>query len=237
MLKFQSALDREVKLAPVDLSAVDEAGTFSGYASLFGVADLGRDIVEPGAFRRSLIKRPANDIRMLYQHDPSTVIGHWTSIEEDTRGLKVTGQLCLSVTKAKEVHALMRRGALDGLSIGFRTVEGHTNSKTGLRHLSQIDLWEISVVTFPLLPEARVDEVKSGNDLPTLRDFERYLTRDAGFTRKQARTIISSGYSSLTGERDAAYELPSQVLARKNMADAILFLAKRIHPNSRTHNS
>jgi HK97 family phage prohead protease len=135
-------------------------GLFEGYASLFGVADLGRDVVEPGAFRESLARRGMRGIKLLWQHDPGEPIGRWLSLAEDARGLKVRGQLNLAVGRAREIHALMREGAIDGLSIGFRTERARTDGKSGLRRLAKIDLWEISVVTFPMLPGARVGAVK-----------------------------------------------------------------------------
>jgi HK97 family phage prohead protease len=151
----------EVKFARADLSAVDADGTFSGYASLFGKADLGRDMVMPGAFRASLKTRDIGGVKLLFQHDPNEPIGVWLDIREDSNGLFVKGRLTTEVERAREVLSLMRAGALDGLSIGYRTVRGLTDPKSGIRRLMEVDLWEISVVTFPMLPEARVSSVKS----------------------------------------------------------------------------
>jgi HK97 family phage prohead protease len=151
----------EVKFARADLSAVEADGTFAGYASLFGKADLARDMVMPGAFRTSLARRGLGGIKLLFQHDPNEPIGVWLDIREDAKGLFVRGRLTTEVARAREVLSLMRAGALDGLSIGYRTVRGVTDAKTGIRRLLEVDLWEISVVTFPMLPEARVDTVKS----------------------------------------------------------------------------
>jgi uncharacterized protein len=150
-----------MKFTPLDLKQVEADGTFSGYASLFNTEDMGRDIVLPGAFRDSLRERGAAGIKLLYQHNPAEPIGIWESLEEDSRGLLARGRLMLAVARAREVLALMRAGALDGLSIGFRAVTGQRDAKTGIRRLARIDLWEISIVTFPLLPEARVAQVKS----------------------------------------------------------------------------
>ncbi len=97
---------------------------------------------------------------MLFQHDPAAPIGIWREVREDSRGLFVRGQLMSEVEKGREVLALMRAGAIDGLSIGFRTVKGRTDAKSGVRSLLEVDLWEISVVTFPMLPAARVSAVK-----------------------------------------------------------------------------
>ncbi len=151
---------QEMKLLAVPLNVVDVDGVFEGYASLFGVADLGKDVVMPGAFRDSLKKRAAHAVRLLWQHDPGEPIGRWLSIAEDRRGLRVRGRLNLAVERARDIHALMRDGAVDGLSIGFRVERARAERPTGLRRLEKLDLWEISIVTFPMLPDARVETVK-----------------------------------------------------------------------------
>lgn len=156
----------ERKFVGVTIADVRADGTFDGYASLFGKLDLARDVVEPGAFTASLARRGAAGVRMLYQHDPAVPIGTWTEIREDARGLFVRGRLALAAAKAREVRALMREGALDGLSIGFRAVRARTDAKTGIRRIMEVDLWEISVVTFPMLPEARIGAVKATRRMP-----------------------------------------------------------------------
>lgn len=151
---------REVKLLAEPPHRVEADGVFEGYASLFGRADLGGDVVAPGAFAESLRRRGAGGVRLLWQHDPAEPIGRWLQLVEDERGLKARGELNLAVARAREVHALMRQGAVDGLSIGFRVERARAERATGLRRLERIDLWEISVVTFPMLPDARVSGVK-----------------------------------------------------------------------------
>ena len=130
-------------------------GHFTGYASLFGVPDLGRDVVAPGAFAASLSVRGTEGVRMLWQHDPAEPVGRWLSLREDARGLRVEGRLNLAVQRARELDALLREGSLDGLSIGFRTVRARPE-RGGTRRLEAIDLWEISLVTFPLQAGARI---------------------------------------------------------------------------------
>ena len=145
------------------LTALEGDGLFEGYASLFNIVDLGNDIVAAGAFSETIGKRGARGVKMLWQHNAAEPIGVWLSIEEDLRGLKVRGRLNLDVAKAREVYSLMREGSVDGLSIGFRAQKAVRDSKNGLRRLEKLDLWEISVVTFPMLPQARVNAVKRGN--------------------------------------------------------------------------
>lgn len=160
MAALQKTGAPEVKRAELPLLQANEAGAFSGYASLFGVVDSGGDMVMAGAFARSLIKRGASGVKMLWQHQAAEPIGLWASIVEDSRGLKVEGRLDLSVARAREAASLMRKGAIDGLSIGFRTLRATTEKSSGVRRLHEIDLWEISVVTFPMLSQARIGAVK-----------------------------------------------------------------------------
>ena len=122
---------RETKFAAAEISEVEADGSFSGYASLFDETDLNRDRVMKGAFLKSIGKRGAAGIRMLFQHDPAAPIGVWREVREDGRGLFVRGRLMTEVAKGREVLALMRAGAIDGLSIGFRTVRGRTDAKSG----------------------------------------------------------------------------------------------------------
>lgn len=159
-MKERYRLPLEAKLLPVQPRHVVGDGTFEGYASLFRIPDLGKDIVEPGAFRESLAQRGPTGIRMLWQHDPAEPIGRWLSLHEDGRGLFVRGRLTLAVARAREIHALMRAGAIDGLSIGFRSEKARTEPRTGLRRLERVDLWEVSIVTFPMLPHARISAVQ-----------------------------------------------------------------------------
>jgi HK97 family phage prohead protease len=136
---------------------------FEGYASLFGKADGAGDVVAPGAFAASLRRRPASQVRMLYQHSALEPLGVWETIREDARGLYVRGRLVLDVRRARDVRALIAEGALDGLSIGFRTVRARRDPASGRRILTEIDLWEISVVTFPLLSGSAVTAVGNSN--------------------------------------------------------------------------
>ncbi|MEX0859717.1 MAG: HK97 family phage prohead protease [Cucumibacter sp.] len=131
-------------------------GSFAGYASLFGETDQAGDLVMPGAFRRSLARRAAGRVRMLFQHDPKEPIGVWTRIAENASGLFVEGRLIEGVGRAETLKTLITAGAVDGLSIGFRTVKATRNPADGVRRLWQIDLWEVSIVTFPMLDAARI---------------------------------------------------------------------------------
>lgn len=187
-----------------------EIGVFEGLASTFGTPDRVGDVIEPGAFRAS-IARPQR-IKLLWQHDARAPIGVWERIAETAAGLEVKGRLVLEVQQAREALALLRAGAVDALSIGFSVPKGGAayDREKAVRRISRIELWEVSVVTFPANPKARVDRVKArlrGADLPTEREFERFLTRDAGFSRSQARVILGSGYKALVSRQDAGHGL------------------------------
>jgi HK97 family phage prohead protease len=215
----------ELKFTALVLQRVEPDGTFTGYASLFGVEDMGHDIVLAGAFRDSLAKRGARGIKMLLQHDPAQPIGVWEQLTEDARGLFARGRLMLDVARARETLSLMRAGALDGLSIGFRTVVGTRDARTGIRRLAKIDLWEISIVTFPLLPDARVANVKArpfAHRAPTEREFERWLTQDAGLSRSQARAVIRSGHKGLTMQDAAGRHPRDRLIAQIEEATRLL---------------
>lgn len=150
---------------PPALMTVGPDGIIAGYASLYDVPDMGGDVVARGAFAATLARRPAADVRLLFQHDPKEPVGVWTAIEEDAIGLRVEGRLALDNSRARDLAALVTAGAIDGLSIGFKTVLGTRNPRTGLRRLTRIDLWEISIVTFPMLPGARITR-KSASTYP-----------------------------------------------------------------------
>jgi hypothetical protein len=137
--------------------AVTPDGVFSGYAAIFARRDLGGDVIEPGAFAETLRARGgAAGLRVLFMHDPKEPIGTLELAREDGRGLMVRGRLIPGVRRAHEVYALVKAGALDGLSIGFKPVRARRDPVAGVRRLIAIDLWEVSLVTFPLMPEARL---------------------------------------------------------------------------------
>ena len=131
----------------------------AGYASLFGLRDKGGDIVLPGAYGASLSRLAARGerVRMLWQHDPAQPIGIWDEVHEDTRGLFVKGRLLPDVARARDAQALLAAGAIDGLSIGYRTLRAEKLPEGG-RKLVELDLWEVSLVTFPMLPDARLTQ-------------------------------------------------------------------------------
>jgi HK97 family phage prohead protease len=178
----------------LDLKAGGD-GAFSGYGSVFGVADTYNEIVAPGAFTATLAAR-TRPLPVLWQHRTDAPLGVYDKVQEDQKGLYVEGRLLVKdVAQAAEAHALMKAGAVSGLSIGYWPRTSTYDEKTGIRTLTAVDLEEVSIVTMPANDEARVDAVKlrlAHGSLPTLSEFERLL-RDAGFSRTQAATVAAYG--------------------------------------------
>lgn len=139
-----------------------EVGVFSGYGTVFGVADLDGDVIDPGAFTASLDRHKAAGTmpKLLWQHDPAQPIGIWESIVADAHGLKMHGRLALGTRRGAEAHELLKLGALDGLSLGFSILKAGRDA-AGRRLILEADLHECSPVTFPCQPAARVDVVKT----------------------------------------------------------------------------
>lgn len=171
-MDYDSGLERKFARFGEGLQ-VSDGQEISGYASLFGVADQGNDIVQTGAYAESLaaLKNKGSSVKMLWQHDPTHPIGIWDEVREDAHGLWVKGRLLDSVEKGREAIALIGIGAIDGLSIGYRTRKSTKNTK-GQRLLTELELWEVSLVTFPMLPSARIAGKSEETDLDrSLRDM------------------------------------------------------------------
>jgi len=175
-----------------NLKALEKDGTFSGYGSVFGNLDSYDEIVAPGAFTESLAEQKAKGRMpaMLWQHRSAEPLGVYTSLVEDQIGLKTEGQLALETVRGAEAYTLLKMGALSGLSIGYQTREDSFDRVTGILTLKKVDLWEVSLVTFPANDAARVQGVKSIEAIETLRDAEKCL-RDAGLSRREAVAFIA----------------------------------------------
>ena len=194
-------MKRETKFLEVAPEVVAD-GTIKGYASLFGVKDQGGDIVQPGAFTASLSS--GRGVKMLWQHDPLQPIGRWNKVLEDERGLYVEGQLALKTQRGAEAYEMLREGIIEGLSIGYTTKRSKRTTEGRL--LYEVDIWEVSVVTFQMLLEGRIDSVKSyeeGNFALFKRTIED-AARDAGFPSVEAKAAAAGAVNGLLGARDAA---------------------------------
>lgn len=170
-MEIETGLERKFCSFETEMTVVD--GTkIEGYASLFGACDQGGDVVAKGAYAGSLAK--GRGVKMLWQHDPAQPIGIWEEVREDARGLYVKGRLLETVEKGREAAALIAAGAIDGLSIGYRTVKASKDEK-GQRLLTELELWEVSLVTFPMLPSARVAAKGETRDDAMMRELARAL--------------------------------------------------------------
>ena len=183
---------REVRSFALHIKSAGEDGTVEGYGSVFGVRDNYDDVISKGAFVQSLKDHKAAGTMpaMLWQHDADKPIGIWTEMVEDEKGLRIKGQLAMETVKGKDAHALLKMGALNGLSIGFMAKEWAYERDTEVRTLTAIDLWEVSLVTFPANEKARVTNVKSAEELQAPKDAEKAL-RDAGFSKSDATAFVS----------------------------------------------
>ena len=188
--------------------ATDDSGTFTGYGSVFNITDKGGDIVASGAFADTLAaaKTAGRLPAMLWQHRQAEPIGVYTSMEEDSLGLKVTGKLALKTSRGAEAYELMKMGALSGLSIGYRVRDDSWDRVTGVRTIKKADLFELSLVTLPMNDASRVSGVKAIEDLDSLSEIERHLRDACGLSKSEATALVSRVKSVISrsdsGERE-----------------------------------
>lgn len=219
---------RQTLAFALQIKAAGDDGTLDGYGSVFGVRDSYDDVIAAGAFAASLAAHKAAGTMpaMLWQHDAGQPIGVWTAMTEDERGLRVQGRLAMDTARGKEAHALLKMGALNGLSIGFMSKQWAYDRDTEVRTLTELDLWEVSLVTFPANGAARVTQVKSGiDDIGSPKDAERFL-REAGIAKSDALAFVSR-VMRMGGERREAADPAAQA---QKAADRLLHLITTPHP-------
>ena len=204
VMMMANAIDSEIKQIVFESEVKSDAkGVFTGYGSIFGNEDQGNDIVQKGAFTKSLNERPASKVKMLFQHKTDEPIGVFTEIYEDQKGLFVKGQLAMGTQKGRETYELLKMGALDGMSIGFKAdpqKQGYNENKRGVRTLKEVDLMEISLVTFPMNEQAMVQSVKGNSK--SIRDWEKILREAGGLSRTEAK-IGAKALAESLNQRDA----------------------------------
>lgn len=193
-------------------SKVGDDGSFSGYASVFGNVDGGRDIVAPGAFAESIkrIKDGGDPLPILWQHRSGEPIGGSDVLEEDDHGLKTDGFILKELARGAEAHVLMKRRIVRGLSIGYYVEDSSYNEKEKVTTLKKLDLVEYSIVTFPMNTLAQIGDVKSAS---TIREFEAFLRDVGGFNLQQAKAIASRGWGAVSEARDAHEDSEEKSLA------------------------
>jgi hypothetical protein len=193
-----------------ELKTLEDSGVFQGYANVFNVLDHDMDVVEKGAFSDTLAQHAAKNTKpkMLWQHDYKQIIGVWESMKEDDHGLHVTGRLAINTTLGKDAYELLKMGAIDSMSIGYMVPDKGATFKDGVRIIKQLDLWEVSIVTFPANDSAVVNNVKrqvENGEIPAPAVFERIL-RDVGLSANQAKAFMAKGYKGVD-PREADLEL------------------------------
>lgn len=220
-MKTKSSTALKTRDFSFEIKAVEKDGFFSGYGSVFGVKDSYGEVVAPGAFAKSIAVRAAKGRKLptLWQHRSGEPLGVYEVVKEDSTGLYLEGRLLVDdVARAKEAQALMKAGAVTGLSIGYYVLADSWNEKDRVRTLTELDLQEVSVVTFPANDEARVEVVKSMDHLlkagrmPSLPEFEDFLC-EAGFSKTQAKAIAGKGLRPLLDRCEADGKPSSDVLA------------------------
>lgn len=205
-----------------ELKASGDTGTFTGYGSVFNIKDRGDDIVLPGAFADTLAaaKAAGRLPAMLWQHRQAEPIGVYTSMEEDSVGLKVSGQLALKTARGAEAYELMKMGALSGMSIGYVSRDDSYDRVTGIRTLKKLDLFELSLVTLPMNDASRVSAVKTIEELDSLSEIERHLRDACGMSKTEATALVSRVKSVISrsdsGERELA-AIAAALQARGNV--------------------
>lgn len=178
---------------PFKIKSLNSNGTFSGYASVFGELDSYRDIVIKGAFTKSIAQFAELDrkVPMLWQHRSAEPMGVYTKLEEDDHGLYVEGEINMDTQRGREGHSLMKQGAISGLSIGYDTVMFKDDGVRLVRELHEVNLWEISPVTFPAGDSARISQVKNWGELTTLAQCEEALQTMFGLSSSEATAMVS----------------------------------------------
>ena len=187
---------------------VEESGVFTGYGSVFDVLDSYKEIVVRGAFADTMAAHKAKGTMpaMLWQHRSGEPMGVYLEMDEDAVGLRVRGQIAMKTQRGAEAYELLKMGAISGLSIGFVPREEAYDKVTGITTLKKVDLWELSLVTFPANDAARVQGVKAVDGIITLRDAEDYL-REAGISKGQALAFLSKIKSIARSESAADDEM------------------------------
>ena len=199
----------------IEIKQTADDGAFEGYASAMTL-DRGGDIVDMGAFDRSLArhKQKGTMPKMLWQHDPGKVVGVWSEMYQDDKGLYVKGRCIKATSLGKDVHELMRAGAIDSMSIGYMTREAEYEEGGDVRRLKEVELWEVSLVTFPMNENARVTAVKR---VESIRDAERIL-REGGVPGEFAKLIALHGFEEAKARIDGRREGDAPALDQGGLA-------------------
>lgn len=180
---------------PFECKAAHGSGEVEGYGSTFGNIDFGGDVMVPGAFRKSLEDRgrAGKPIPMLWQHDTREPVGLWSEYREDDKGLYLSGRILVDTTKGRDAIVFAKNKVVTGLSIGFVTKDADEDMTTGIRRLKEVDLMEVSLVTFPMNDQAGLTGAKFMDSIKDMseRDVERWIRDVAGVSQREAKAAVS----------------------------------------------
>lgn len=209
---MQNSIETKKLFCPAEFKFEDQTaqrGAFSGHGAVFGNIDLGNDVIKSGAFSKTLQEwaKKGQLPQLLWYHNNEEIIGEWTKMEEDDRGLYVEGKLWVNgesrIERAVQAYNVIKSNSVRGLSIGYRVKDQEiqeNNDGTIVRILKEIELFEVSIAPWSMNPQASVTGVKSMTDdegrILSKRDVERVL-RDAKLSRRQAKAFIAGGYEAL----------------------------------------
>lgn len=205
---------------------VQEDGFFSGYLAVFDNIDSHGDVIRKGAFLKTIDEWKAKGKypAIFWNHDPDEPIGVFTLMREDEKGLYVEGRLLiLDIVRAKSTYALMKVKAIDGMSIGYITIQATHDPQTMIRELLELELVEGSIVAFPSNPNSLISSVKSklqDGEMPSLPEFEKFL-RESGFSKTQATVIASKGLRHLLSESEGENEKAKSISNALNILKGI----------------
>ncbi len=215
-------MNKQMRVIPLQVKSLDEStGTFLGYGAVFGNTDSYGDVIVKGAFLNFLAVNQPSSVKMLWQHDSRVPIGVYDEIKEDNSGLLVKGRLLVDdIAKAREAYALLKAGAISGLSIGYTINQGGSKMHAdGKHYLTDLKLWEISIVTHPANELANVEAVKS---IETVREFEIFLRDVGGFSAGQAKRIAAQGFKTVgDDQRDVDSHNAELIAAIKQLSEKL----------------
>lgn len=215
-------------LVQLDTKAVSAEGEIEGYGAYYGNVDRGGDIVQAGAFDKSLSVTGAKAVKMLAHHDTWQPIGVWEEITSDSKGLLCKGRLILKSDGGRNMHELIKAGAIDGLSIGYRTKAEEVQREEGTRTITEAELWEVSCVTFPMNQQARILAAKAYEDkksfaerFPTPRHLEEFVRDELGASNKEAKRLVAGGFKAAFDRDDHDADLAGFAKALAEMTAAM----------------
>lgn len=231
LLRDQSSSTLERHQVPLDIRDVTDEGEFAGYASVFDIEDSYGTVMAQGCFDRTLSEHSdrGSSPKLLFQHDPSLIIGEHTTLREDDHGLYIEGRLYhkeSSIPEAARAHTLMKKRQLDGISIGFSMYDSDSyeySSEMDAFIIREVNLWENSIVTFPSNPDSRINDVRAAiarGEAPTPRALEQALRRTMGLSERDARRLMSGGYREMINAKQSADDQESALIRLAEAAKA-----------------